>query len=88
MLLILLVQNIKAERTGSLADITVFSYHAVKNLTTAEGGAICITMPPPFDNADIYKTLRFGALTGKPKMHLPKASLVVGDMILFTRVLK
>ena len=42
-----------------MADITVFSFHAVKNLTTAEGGAICITMPAPFNNAEIYKTLTF-----------------------------
>ena len=54
-------------RTGNLADITVFSFHAVKNLTTAEGGAICITMPPPFDNAEIYKTLRLWSLNGQTK---------------------
>lgn len=57
----------KNKRTGSLADITVFSYHAVKNLTTAEGGAICITLPPPFDNADVYKTLRLWTLNGQTK---------------------
>ncbi|MDB5192264.1 MAG: DegT/DnrJ/EryC1/StrS family aminotransferase [Segetibacter sp.] len=55
------------KRTGSLADITVFSFHAVKNLTTAEGGAICITMPAPFNNADIYKTLRLWSLNGQTK---------------------
>ena len=55
------------KKTGSLADISVFSYHAVKNLTTAEGGAICITMPQPFDNADIYKTLRLWSLNGQTK---------------------
>ena len=54
-------------RTGNLADITVFSFHAVKNLTTAEGGAICITLPPPFDNAEIYKTLRLWSLNGQTK---------------------
>jgi dTDP-4-amino-4,6-dideoxygalactose transaminase len=57
----------KGRKTGSLADITVFSYHAVKNLTTAEGGAICITMPFPFNNADIYKTLRLWTLNGQTK---------------------
>jgi dTDP-4-amino-4,6-dideoxygalactose transaminase len=55
------------KRTGSLADLTVFSYHAVKNLTTAEGGAICITMPAPFDNAEVYKTLRLWSLNGQTK---------------------
>lgn len=57
----------KRNKTGSLADITVFSFHAVKNLTTAEGGAICITLPSPFDNADIYKTLRLWSLNGQTK---------------------
>jgi dTDP-4-amino-4,6-dideoxygalactose transaminase len=57
----------KGRRCGSLADITVFSFHAVKNLTTAEGGAICITMPAPFVNADIYKTLRLWTLNGQTK---------------------
>lgn len=57
----------KNKHTGSLADITVFSFHAVKNLTTAEGGAICITMPPPFNNGEIYKTLRLWSLNGQTK---------------------
>jgi dTDP-4-amino-4,6-dideoxygalactose transaminase len=57
----------KGKRSGSLADITVFSFHAVKNLTTAEGGAICITMPSIFDNATIYKTLRLWTLNGQTK---------------------
>ena len=64
---ILSEQYIKANHPGALADITVFSYHAVKNLTTAEGGAICITMPAPFNNADIYKTLRLWSLNGQTK---------------------
>jgi dTDP-4-amino-4,6-dideoxygalactose transaminase len=55
------------KRAGSLADLTVFSFHAVKNLTTAEGGAICITLPAPFDNADVYKTLRLWSLNGQTK---------------------
>jgi dTDP-4-amino-4,6-dideoxygalactose transaminase len=53
--------------TGSLADITVFSFHAVKNLTTAEGGCIAFNMPAPFNNADIYKTLRLWSLNGQTK---------------------
>jgi dTDP-4-amino-4,6-dideoxygalactose transaminase len=44
--------------TGSETDVAVFSLHAVKNITTAEGGAICLNMPPPFDNAELYKELR------------------------------
>jgi len=39
------------------ADATVFSFHAVKNLTTAEGGAICLNLPDTFDADEIYKKL-------------------------------
>lgn len=53
--------------TGTLADITVFSLHAVKNVTTAEGGVICLNMPAPFNNEDIYKTLRLWSLNGQTK---------------------
>jgi len=57
----------KNKRIGTWADITVFSFHAVKNLTTAEGGAICLNMPAPFDNAEVYKTLRLWSLNGQTK---------------------
>lgn len=57
----------KNKRTGSLADMTVFSFHAVKNLTTAEGGMICLNMPEPFDNKELYKTLRLWTLNGQTK---------------------
>ena len=53
--------------TGTLADITVFSLHAVKNVTTVEGGVICINMPAPFNNGDIYGTLRLWSLNGQTK---------------------
>jgi dTDP-4-amino-4,6-dideoxygalactose transaminase len=45
-------------RTGCETDIAVFSLHAVKNVTTAEGGAVCLNLPAPFDNAVLYKELR------------------------------
>lgn len=53
--------------TGSVADITIFSFHAVKNITTAEGGAICINLPTPFDNAEEYRTMRLWTLNGQTK---------------------
>jgi dTDP-4-amino-4,6-dideoxygalactose transaminase len=65
----------KNKRTGNLADFTVFSYHAVKNLTTAEGGAICITLPLPFNNAEIYKTLRLWSLNGQTKDAFSKSQV-------------
>jgi dTDP-4-amino-4,6-dideoxygalactose transaminase len=53
--------------TGKLTDITIFSLHAVKNVTTAEGGVICINLPTPFDNAEVYAYLRLMTLNGQTK---------------------
>ncbi len=53
--------------SGTLTDITVFSFHAVKNLTTAEGGAICLNLPTPFDTKEIYKQLCIKSLHGQTK---------------------
>jgi dTDP-4-amino-4,6-dideoxygalactose transaminase len=49
------------------SDIGIFSLHAVKNLTTAEGGAICINLPIPFDNHEVYNFLRMMTLNGQTK---------------------
>lgn len=57
---------------GSEVDFTVFSFHAVKNLTTAEGGAICINLPEPFDNLEVYKELNTLSLHGQNKDALAK----------------
>ncbi len=55
------------KKLGTAADITVFSFHAVKNLTTAEGGCICLSLPTPFNNNDVYTTLRLWNLNGQTK---------------------
>lgn len=60
------------KRTGSLTDISVFSFHAVKNLTTAEGGAVCLNLPEPFDNKAIYDRLCISSLHGQNKDALSK----------------
>ena len=52
---------------GPQADITIFSFHAVKNITTAEGGAIAINLPQPFDNLELYKDLRMMSLNCQTK---------------------
>jgi len=52
---------------GRNTDITIFSFHAVKNITTAEGGAICINLDLPFDNLEVYKTMRYWTLNGQTK---------------------
>lgn len=59
-------------RVGSIADITVFSFHAVKNLTTAEGGAISFNLPEGFDHDEIYKTFNIKILHGQSKDALAK----------------
>lgn len=53
--------------TGSETDVAIFSLHAVKNVTTAEGGAICLNLPTPFDNNELYTTLRQMSLNCQTK---------------------
>ena len=62
----------KGRRTGSLCDVTVFSFHAVKNLTTAEGGAVVFNLPQPFSNEELYKVLCVKTLHGQNKDALAK----------------
>jgi len=63
----------KRKRTGSLTDVSVFSFHAVKNLTTAEGGAIAFNLPEPFNNEDVYKSFNTLCLHGQSKDALAKS---------------
>jgi len=65
----------KGVKTGKLTDVTVYSFHAVKNLTTAEGGAICLNLPEPFDNLEIYKYLKVKALHGQSKDAFSKVQI-------------
>ena len=62
----------KGKRAGALTDISVFSFHAVKNLTTAEGGAVALNLPAPFDNVEEYKKLCVTTLHGQNKDALAK----------------
>lgn len=57
----------KGIRTGSETDIAIFSLHAVKNVTTAEGGAICLNLPESFNNAALYEELRMMSLNCQTK---------------------
>jgi dTDP-4-amino-4,6-dideoxygalactose transaminase len=53
----------------------VFSFHAVKNVTTAEGGAMCINLPSErFDHAEVYQTLKLWSLNGQTKDALAKTN--------------
>lgn len=62
----------KGKKTGSLTDVSVFSFHAVKNLTTAEGGAIALNLPEPFNNDEEYAKLCVTILHGQNKDALAK----------------
>ena len=60
---------------GSVADFSSFSFHAVKNLTTAEGGALTWKAIPGIDSEDIYKRLQLLSLHGQSKDALAKTKL-------------
>ncbi|NBX37949.1 MAG: DegT/DnrJ/EryC1/StrS aminotransferase family protein [Flavobacteriia bacterium] len=62
----------KGRQMGSVADISCFSFHAVKNLTTAEGGAICFNLPDSFDHEELYKLFCIKILHGQSKDALAK----------------
>jgi len=62
----------KGKRAGSLTDISTFSFHAVKNLTTAEGGALCFDLPENFDHDIIYRDFCTMILHGQNKDALAK----------------
>ncbi len=57
----------KDRQSGTLCDASVFSFHAVKNVTTAEGGAICLNLPEKFNNQELYQWLKLLSLNGQTK---------------------
>lgn len=60
---------------GEIADFTCFSFHAVKNFTTAEGGAVTWRDLPGIDNEEIYKNYMLLSLHGQSKDALAKTQL-------------
>lgn len=60
---------------GSIADFSSFSFHAVKNFTTAEGGALAWKTIPGIDDEDIYHQLQLLSLHGQSKDALAKTKL-------------
>ena len=60
---------------GGIADFTSFSFHAVKNLTTAEGGALTWLPIPGFDDEWLYKQFQLLSLHGQNKDALAKTKL-------------
>ena len=64
----------KGKTAGSLADFTCFSFHAVKNLTTAEGGAVTWRSHDELNSDKIYKQLQVLSLHGQTRDALEKAN--------------
>lgn len=62
----------KDKKVGSIADFSAFSFHAVKNLTTAEGGALTWRTINGIDDEEIYKTVQLLSLHGQNKDALAK----------------
>lgn len=60
------------KKSGNIADFTSFSFHAVKNLTTAEGGAVTWKNINGIDNEELYKQYMLLSLHGQSKDALSK----------------
>lgn len=65
----------KGKVSGQVADFTSFSFHAVKNLTTGEGGAVTWNNIAGIDNEDIYKEFMLLSLHGQSKDALAKTEI-------------
>jgi dTDP-4-amino-4,6-dideoxygalactose transaminase len=65
----------KGKMSGEVADFSSFSFHAVKNLTTAEGGAVTWRDIEGFNNDEIYKQYMLLSLHGQSKDALAKTEL-------------
>ena len=62
----------KGEKIGSVADFTTFSFHAVKNFTTAEGGSVTWKENENFDDEELYREYQIYSLHGQTKDALAK----------------
>ncbi len=65
----------RGKQVGSIADFSAFSFHAVKNFTTAEGGALTWRDIKGIDNEEIYHKLQLLSLHGQSKDALAKTQL-------------
>ncbi|XVG94915.1 DegT/DnrJ/EryC1/StrS family aminotransferase [Eubacteriales bacterium KG127] len=63
------------KKSGNIADFTTFSFHAVKNLTTVEGGAVVWKNIEGIDNEALYKEYMLASLHGQSKDALAKTRL-------------
>jgi dTDP-4-amino-4,6-dideoxygalactose transaminase len=65
----------RGKKVGSIADFTAFSFHAVKNLTTAEGGALTWKSIPGISDDELYRMVQLFSLHGQSKDALAKTKL-------------
>ena len=65
----------KGKMVGTLADFTAFSFHAVKNFTTAEGGALTWNTIPGISDNELYRQVQLFSLHGQSKDALAKTKL-------------
>lgn len=61
------------------SDITIFSFHAVKNVTTSEGGCVCLNLPDSFDFQAECRYLKMLTLNGQTKDALTKSKAGAGS---------
>ena len=65
----------RGQMVGAIADFTSFSFHAVKNFTTGEGGALTWRSREGIDNEKLYKEFQLLTLHGQSKDALEKSEL-------------
>jgi dTDP-4-amino-4,6-dideoxygalactose transaminase len=65
----------KGKKAGTFCELSSFSFHAVKNLTTAEGGSVNINLPEVFDAEALRKALKIKSLHGQSKDALTKMQI-------------
>lgn len=65
----------QGKKVGAIADFTAFSFHAVKNLTTAEGGALTWRSIPGISDDELYRMVQLFSLHGQSKDALAKTKL-------------
>ncbi len=66
--------KINGQHTACFTDVSCYSFHAVKNLTTAEGGALAFNLPESFDSELMYRELNILSLHGQTKDALSKTN--------------
>ncbi|QGU96005.1 aminotransferase class I/II-fold pyridoxal phosphate-dependent enzyme [Clostridium bovifaecis] len=78
----------KGKKVGGQMDFHVFSYHAVKNLTTAEGGGITYNDNHFHNKEDLYKELKYSSVNGQSKDALTKMQAGAWEYDIITDGLK